>query len=107
MTFHEMVPLVPVASIALLEAQAAIAFNAFVPHLALFVRQRRYNPWLVSAALLSVPFSIVFFRGALVAGQVQPNGLLLMFVVAPVVMAGSACAALRVGRLLVARSPAR
>jgi len=99
-------PTEAVPSSALLEVQAAIAFNVLVPHVALFVRQRRYNPGLLSAVLCSAPFSVAFFRTALAAGLVRPGGLALMFVLAPAVMIGAAFGALRVGQVLVARSPA-
>jgi hypothetical protein len=79
-------PAAPVAVRTLLVLQAAIAFNAIVPHVALLLRRGCYNPGLVTAVALVAPFSALFFRAALKEGLIGAGGLALAFGLAPLVM---------------------
>jgi hypothetical protein len=88
------------AQMALGALQAAVFVNVFAPHLVLFLRLRRYNPGLVSAVCLNLPFSLFFFRQALVAGWLSVTGLAVLLLLAPLVMITSIVASLRLGALL-------
>lgn len=95
------------ATLTIVVVQAAIAFNAIVPHLALFLRTRGYNPGLVSAALLVLPFSWVFFREAAAAHVVEGRTLIVAFLAAPPVMVALARGALAVGGRILPPAPPR
>ena len=45
--------------------QAILLFNAFIPHIAATVRFRMYSPGVISATLITLPFSFYLFRRAL------------------------------------------
>lgn len=81
----------------LLLAQMVILVNVFVPHVALAVRFRSYNPGLVTAVLLNLPFSLVLFQRALAAAVVDWGGLVLMQVAAPILMIVAVRVSLGVG----------
>jgi hypothetical protein len=49
----------------ILGIQMILAFNAFVPHLVSTIRFRLYSPGLVTALLITLPFSFYLFRRAL------------------------------------------
>lgn len=51
----------PERSAMLLGVQAVLLFNAFVPHVWLSLRLRRYTPGVATAVLLVVPYSIYLF----------------------------------------------
>jgi Protein of unknown function with HXXEE motif len=88
------------AQMALGALQAAVFVNVFTPHLVMFLRLRRYNPGLVSAVCLSLPFSLFFFRQALAVGWLSATGLAVLLLLAPLVMLASIVASLRLGALL-------
>ena len=84
----------------LMAFQAAVALNAVVPHLAMLVRLRRYNPGVWTAALLVIPFSVWFFREAAMEGMVGSRGLIALGLAAPAVMLGMTLGSLWLGRCL-------
>lgn len=55
----------------LLWVQAGLFVNAFVPHLLLSVRLRRYTPGVATAALLNIPFAFYLFHRTLDVGNWQ------------------------------------
>lgn len=55
----------------LLWVQAGLFVNAFVPHLLLSVRLRRYTPGVATALLLNIPFTLYLFHRAFREGYLQ------------------------------------
>ena len=64
--------------------QAVVLLNAFIPHLYLSLRFLRYNPGMVTATLLNIPFSLYFFRRLLAEKALTRRELLWSFIVAAV-----------------------
>ena len=48
-----------------LAIQAILLFNAFIPHLVSTIRFRMYSPGVITATLITLPFSFYLFRRAL------------------------------------------
>ena len=44
--------------------QAIMLFNAFIPHIATTIRFRMYSPGVITAVLITLPFSFYLFRRA-------------------------------------------
>jgi hypothetical protein len=83
--------------VCVLEFQAIILLNAFVPHLLLFVRFRQYNPGLITAVLLNTPFSIYLFQRALAENLLNWTNIGILLLCAPVVMVLSIRLSLKIG----------
>jgi len=66
--------------------QAIILINAFVPHIAATFWYRQYQPGVVTAVLVNIPFSIFFFYRVLSAGSISRGELLFLFLISPVAM---------------------
>ncbi|HTX17716.1 MAG TPA: HXXEE domain-containing protein [Bacteroidota bacterium] len=68
----------------LLLIQAVVFLNAIIPHLYLSLWFLRYNPGIVTAVVLNIPFSLYFFRRLLAEKLLTRRGLLWSFVAAAV-----------------------
>ncbi len=80
--------------------QMILTFNAFVPHLLSTIRFRFYSPGLVSALLITLPFSFYLFDRALTESLLTWNQLWILLAVAPFVMVISAFVSLKIGHAL-------
>jgi hypothetical protein len=83
-----------------LEIQAILLVNAFIPHIAAAVRFRMYGPGLVSAVLLILPFSFYLFRRAMDENIIDWPQFWMMLAIAPVAMVAIAVISLQVGKVL-------
>ena len=92
----------PMAQVCLQALLAAMLLNALAPHAVLFMKYRRYNPGILTATLLGVPFTILFFRQALIEGFVSPLNLVWLFVLSPFTMLALGLCALAFGALFPA-----
>ena len=54
----------PTGYLLILGIQAALFVNAFVPHLVTTIRFRLYSPGVVTAVLITIPFSVYLFQRA-------------------------------------------
>jgi hypothetical protein len=84
----------------ILGLQAILLFNAFVPHIAASIRFRRYSPGVVTAVLITLPFSYYLFRRALDEPIINWNELWILFAVAPFAMVIFASLSLQIGKAL-------
>ena len=79
--------------------QMTMGLNVFFPHLLLAVRFRRYNPGLVTALFLTLPFSIYLFQRALNENLLTPNELWILLGLSPLIMIVSIFISLKLGKL--------
>lgn len=90
----------PEGYLPILGLQMVLAFNAFVPHILLTIRFRLYSPGLVTAALITLPFSFYIFRRALTEELLTWNQFWLLLSLAPFVMGVFIFLSLKVGKVL-------
>lgn len=83
----------------ILEMQAILLFNAFIPHLATTVRFRLYSPGLVTAVFVTIPFSIYLFRRAFGEGVLTWAQFWLLLGIAPFAMVVLAYLSLQMGKI--------
>lgn len=76
-----------------------MAFNVFFPHVLLAVRFRMYNPGLVTALLLILPFSIYLFLRALNEDLITRNEFWLLLGLAPLIMVAAIVSSLKFAKL--------
>jgi hypothetical protein len=80
--------------------QAILLFNAFVPHLATTIRFRMYSPGVITATLLTLPFSFYLFRRALNENMLNWNQFWILLGIAPIAMVIFAFISLQIGKAL-------
>ena len=80
--------------------QAILLFNAFVPHIASMIRFRMYSPGVVTALLITLPFSIYLFRRALIENMLSWTQFWILLGIAPFAMVIFAFISLQLGRVL-------
>jgi len=80
--------------------QMTLVFNAFVPHLLSTIRFRLYSPGLVSALLITLPFSFYLFRRALTENLLTLNQFWILLAIAPFAMISFAYISLQAGKFL-------
>lgn len=90
----------PIGYVLILGLQAILLFNAFVPHIAASIRFRRYSPGVVTAVLITLPFSYYLFRRALDEPIINWNELWILFAMAPFAMVIFASLSLQIGKAL-------
>ena len=90
----------PFGSLFVLGIQMTLAFNSFVPHVLSTIRFRIYSPGLVSALLITLPFSFYLFNRALTENLLTWNQFWILLAFAPFVMVASALSSLKIGQLL-------
>ena len=79
--------------------QMVLAFNAFVPHVFATIRFRLYSPGVVSALLITLPFSFYLFHRALTENLLTWNQFWILLGLAPFVMVVSALLSLKIGQI--------
>lgn len=79
--------------------QITVALNIFFPHLLLALRFRTYNPGLVSALFLNLPFSIYLFQRALNENLLAPHEFWILLAISPLIMIASIFISLKLGKL--------
>jgi len=80
--------------------QAILLFNAFVPHIASTIRFRIYSPGVVTALLITLPFSFYLFRRALNENILNWTQFGILLGIAPFAMVLFALLALQLGKAL-------
>jgi hypothetical protein len=84
----------------ILGMQAILFVNAFIPHLVTTIRFRLYSPGVVTAALITIPFSIYLFQRAFAEQILTWEHFWLLLGIAPVVMVLLVFTSLQIGRVL-------
>lgn len=77
-----------------------MTFNVFFPHLLVMLRFRMYNPGLLTAFFLILPFSVYVFQRALNENLLAWNEFWLLLALSPVIMIASIFISLKLGKLL-------
>ena len=80
--------------------QAILLVNAFVPHIASTIRFRMYSPGVVTAILITLPFSFYLFRRALRENMISGAQFWILLGIAPVAMVIFAYLSLQLGKEL-------
>lgn len=83
-----------------LEIQMILLFNAFIPHIASTIRFRLYSPGVVTALLITLPFSFYLFRRALSENVLTWTQLWVLLAIAPFAMIAFALGSLQIGKIL-------
>lgn len=78
--------------------QVILLFNAFIPHIATTVRFRMYSPGVVTAILVTLPFSFYLFRRALAENLLGWTQFWILLAIAPFAMVVFALLALQIGK---------
>lgn len=80
--------------------QAIMLFNAFVPHIAATIRFRIYSPGILTAVLITLPFSFYLFRRAFDESILNWTQLWILLGIAPFAMVILAYTSLQIGKAL-------
>ena len=80
--------------------QAILLFNTFIPHIATTLRFRMYSPGVITAILLTLPFSFYLFQRALNENIISWNQFWILLGIAPFAMVIFAFIALQIGKAL-------
>lgn len=80
--------------------QAILLFNAFVPHIASTIRFRMYSPGVITAVLVTLPFSFYLFRRALTDHMLTWTQFWILLGIAPFAMVIFALISLQIGKVL-------
>jgi hypothetical protein len=83
-----------------LEIQAILLFNAFIPHIVATVRFRMYSPGVITALLLILPFSLYLFRRAFGENIIDWLQIWIMLAIAPFAVVIIAFVSLQIGKVL-------
>ena len=78
--------------------QAILLFNAFIPHIAATIRFRMYSPGVVTAVLLTLPFSFYLFRRVLAENILTGTQFWILIGIAPFAMVIVAFLSLQIGK---------
>jgi hypothetical protein len=90
----------PTGYLLILGLQMILFFNAFIPHVATTIRFRVYSPGVVTALLVTVPFSLYLFRRALNEQYLNLPQLWILLGIAPFAMILFAFLSLQIGKAL-------
>lgn len=90
----------PTGYLLVLGIQAILLFNAFVPHIATTIRFRMYSPGVVTAILITLPFSFYLFRRALAENILSWTQFWILLAIAPFAMVVFALLSLQLGKAL-------
>jgi Protein of unknown function with HXXEE motif len=80
--------------------QVILFFNAFVPHIAATIRFRMYSPGVITATLITLPFSFYLFRRAINQNILDWKQFWTLLGIAPFAMIVFALLALQIGKVL-------
>lgn len=81
-----------------LEVQAILLFNAFIPHIGSTIRFRMYSPGVVTAIVLTIPFSFYLFRRAFAENILTTAQFWTLLAIAPIAMVTFAFLSLQIGK---------
>jgi hypothetical protein len=80
------------------EIQMILFFNAFIPHIGTTVRFRMYSPGVVTAVLITLPFSVYLFQRAMEEGILNRTQFWSLLAIAPFAMILVAYLSLQLGK---------
>jgi len=80
--------------------QMILLFNAFIPHIASTIRFRLYSPGVITAILITLPFSFYLLRRALVENVLNWDQFWILLGIAPFAMVIFALISLQIGKAL-------
>lgn len=80
--------------------QTILLFNTFVPHIATTIRFRMYSPGVITAILLTLPFSFYLFQRALNENIISWKQFWVLLGMAPFAMVIFAFISLQIGKAL-------
>ena len=83
----------------ILGLQAILLFNAFIPHIASTIGFRMYSPGVITAVLLTLPFSYYLFHRALNEHILSSNQFWILLAIAPFATVIFAFTSLQFGKL--------
>jgi hypothetical protein len=83
-----------------LALQAILLFNAFIPHIASTIRFHMYSPGVVTAVLVTLPFSFYLFRRALSEHVMTWTHFWILLGIAPFAITILAFLSLQIGKAL-------
>ena len=86
--------------ILILAIQAILLFNAWIPHIAITIRFRMYSPGVITAVLITLPFSYYLFRRAITENILSWSQFWLLMGLAPFAMVIFAYISLQIGKAL-------
>jgi uncharacterized protein with HXXEE motif len=78
--------------------QAILLFNAFIPHIASTIRFRMYSPGVITAILITLPFSFYLFRRAQAENILTQTQFWILLGIAPFAMVIFAFLSLQIGK---------
>lgn len=78
--------------------QAILFFNAFIPHIGSAIRFRMYSPGVVTAVVITIPFSLYLFHRALRENILHWTQLWILLGIAPFAMVLFAYVSLQIGK---------
>ena len=73
----------PIGVWAVLEIQTIMLVNAIAPHLVASLRFQKYNPGVVTALFLNIPFSVYLFQRAMQVGTMSWGVFCVLLAIAP------------------------
>ena len=82
----------------ILELQAILLFNAFIPHIGSTIRFRMYSPGVISAVIITLPFSFYLFRRAFAEHILTSDQFWTLLGIAPIAMVMFAYLGLQIGK---------
>ena len=62
--------------------QMIVLLNVFIPHIAASIKMKQYNPGVITAVCVNLPFSLYLFRRAFLERYFAPREFVLLFVLA-------------------------
>jgi len=81
-----------------LAIQAILLVNAFIPHIASTIRFRMYSPGVITATVITLPFSFYLFRRALNENILDWKQFWILLGIAPFAMVIFALLSLQIGK---------
>jgi len=81
-----------------LAIQAILLFNAFIPHIASTLRFRMYSPGVITATVITLPFSFYLFRRAINENILDWKQFWILLGIAPFAMVIFALLSLQIGK---------
>ncbi|HEX5838793.1 MAG TPA: HXXEE domain-containing protein [Anaerolineales bacterium] len=85
-------------TVLVLAIQAILLFNALIPHIATTIRFRMYSPGVMTAVLITLPFSCYLFRRAVTENILTWTQFWILLGIAPFAMVIFAYISLQIGK---------
>lgn len=83
----------------ILGIQSILLFNAFIPHIGTTIRFRMYSPGVITAVIITLPFSFYLFRRAFAENILTLHQFWILLGIAPFAMVFFAYISLMIGKV--------